>query len=368
MIGSIILFLVVLSVLVLVHEFGHYWVAKRSGVWVEEFGWGLPPRAIGKKIGETIYSINWLPFGGFVRLHGEQNEEGVTDPKRAFINIPKRKKAAIITAGVIMNFLLAIVCFSISYSFTGVPGDVNAVKLVEISEGSPAAESGLTNDEYVVSVNGVRITDIDQFQEEIAQHLGEEVSLGVGNTVENANRTVLLVPRVDPPEGEGALGVVIVDTETYYPPWYLRPFYGIYYGFQEAFFWGAAIIGGLVTMIGNLLHGQVPSDLAGPVGIYAITTEAAKFGVISLINFVGVLSVNLAILNILPFPALDGGRLVFVGLETFIPRERLNKYEGYVNTAGMVFLLLLVFAISAVDVKRLVQAGSLSGFIESLAP
>jgi regulator of sigma E protease len=368
MIGSILLFLIVLSVLVLVHEFGHYWVAKRSGVWVEEFGWGLPPRAIGKKMGETIYSINWLPFGGFVRLHGETNEEGVTDPKRAFINIPKRKKAAIITAGVVMNFLLAIVCFSISYSFTGVPGDINAVKVVEISEGSPAAESGLNTDEYVVSVNGVRIADIDEFQKEITQFAGEEVSLGVGTTVESANRTVLIVPRVNPPEGQGALGVVIVDTETYFPPWYLRPFYGIYYGFKEALFWGATIIGGLIAMIANLFKGQVPGDLAGPVGIYAITTEAAKFGVVSLINFVGVLSVNLAILNILPFPALDGGRLVFVGLETFIPREKLNRYESAVNTVGMVFLLLLVLLISAVDVKRLIQAGSISGFIDSLAP
>jgi len=343
-------------------------VAKRSGVWVEEFGWGLPPRAIGKKIGETIYSINWLPFGGFVRLHGEQNEEGVTKPDRAFINIPKRKKAAIITAGVIMNFLLAIVCFAISYSFTGVPGDINAVKVVEISETSPVVEAGLLQNEYVVSVNGVRVSSVDEFQETIARHKGEEVELLVGESVENANKTVLVMPRVDPPEGEGALGVVIIDTETYYPPWYLRPFYGVYYGFKEALFWGGAIIGGLFTMIANLFHGELPKDLAGPVGIYAITSEAAKFGIIPLINFMGVLSVNLAILNILPFPALDGGRLVFVGLETFISRERLNRYETAVNTVGMIFLLLLVFLISAVDIKRLIQAGSISGFIDSLAP
>ena len=120
MIVSILIFLIALSILILVHEFGHYWVAKRSGILVEEFGIGYPPRIFGKKIGETIYSINLLPFGGFVRLHGEMEEEGITNPKRAFLNKSKKVRASVVLAGVVMNFLLAIVAFAIVYSFTGI--------------------------------------------------------------------------------------------------------------------------------------------------------------------------------------------------------------------------------------------------------
>src|SRR3989344_3183337 len=125
MLGSILIFLLVLSILVLVHEFGHFWVARKNGVWVEEFGFGLPPRIWGKKIGETIYSINLFPFGGFVRLHGEQEEEGITNPKRAFLNKSKKARVAVVVAGVVMNFLLAIASFAIIYSFSGVPRDLD---------------------------------------------------------------------------------------------------------------------------------------------------------------------------------------------------------------------------------------------------
>src|SRR4030067_3332150 len=121
MLISIITFLLVLSILVLVHEFGHFIMARRAGVWVEEFGFGLPPRVFGKKIGETIYSINLLPFGGFVRLHGENSEDEVKEPKRAFINQDKKTRSKIILAGVFMNFVLALLCFSLTYSLTGIP-------------------------------------------------------------------------------------------------------------------------------------------------------------------------------------------------------------------------------------------------------
>src|SRR3989337_3302861 len=121
MLGSILIFIFVLSLLVLVHEFGHFIVARLSGVWVEEFGFGLPPRIWGKKIGETIYSINLLPFGGFVRLHGENSEDEVKEPKRAFINQDKKTRSKIILAGGFINFVIALLCFSLTYSLTGIP-------------------------------------------------------------------------------------------------------------------------------------------------------------------------------------------------------------------------------------------------------
>ena len=137
MFGSIIVFILVLSVLVIVHELGHFIVARKSGVKVEEFGFGLPPRIWGKKVGETLYSINALPFGGFVKLHGELNDNDVVDKSRAFINKSKKVKTAVIIAGVIMNFLLGIVAFAIVYSFSGIPRETGEVKILEISTNSP---------------------------------------------------------------------------------------------------------------------------------------------------------------------------------------------------------------------------------------
>jgi regulator of sigma E protease len=364
---SLVIFIIFLSILVLVHEFGHFWVARRSGVWVEEFGFGLPPRVWGKKIGETIYSINLLPFGGFVRLHGENAEEGVTDKKRAFIFQGKLTRVKIVTAGVIMNFLLAIVAFSLAYLTGDFPRETENVRIVEVAPGSPAAEAGIANDEIVKSVDGVAVNNLDQFIELVNQKKGETSELVILKTT-GETEIVDVMPREDPPEGEGAIGVAISNTEYYSPPLWQRPFLGIYFGFKEALFWGGTILVGLYTIIKNLFGGQIPSDVAGPVGIYALTTEASKYGFFVLINFLGVFSVNLAILNIFPFPALDGGRLLFIVLEGVLGKKVLPKIESRIHMAGMIILLLLLAAITIGDIKRLITAGGIGGFIESMTP
>src|SRR3989304_2637268 len=149
MIVSILIFLLVLSILVIVHEFGHFWVARRNGVMVEEFGFGLPPRLFGKKIGDTLYSINALPFGGFVRLHGEQDENGIVYPRKAFLNKSKRVRIAVIIAGVIMNFILAVASFAIVYSFQGIPRELDRVKVVDVGAGTPAQVLGLIVGDFI---------------------------------------------------------------------------------------------------------------------------------------------------------------------------------------------------------------------------
>ena len=362
---QIIQFFLVLSVLILVHEAGHFFVAKKAGVKVEEFGFGIPPRIWGKKIGETIYSINWLPFGGFVRLHGENSEDGVTEPKRAFVNKSKKARTAVITAGVIMNFLLAIVLFSITYSVTGIPRQTDNVRILEVDEGSPAAEATLQADDYIRQVNGNNVAGTEGFLEAVDSADGE-LELLVERNGENLE--LAMTPRENPPEGEGPLGVVVTSTETYFPPWWQRPFFGAYYGIQEAVFWGGAVIGGFAMLFSNLFSGTVPADIAGPVGIYAITTEAASFGFLSLINFVAILSVNLAILNIIPFPALDGGRLLFIGIEALFGKKVLPKIENAFHTAGMALLILLLIVITVGDVRKLIEAGSIKAFIVRFAP
>src|SRR3990167_5307642 len=143
MISSIIVFLIVLSILVLVHELGHFIMARRAGIWVEEFGFGLPPRVWGKKVHETIYSINLFPFGGFVRLHGENTQESIKKPLKAYLNKSKSVRVSILVAGVIMNFILGIIAFAIVYSFSGIPQETKDVKVVEVATGSPAYEAGI---------------------------------------------------------------------------------------------------------------------------------------------------------------------------------------------------------------------------------
>jgi regulator of sigma E protease len=368
MLGSILVFIIVLSVLILVHETGHFFAAKKAGVKVEEFGFGIPPRVWGKKVGETIYSINLLPFGGFVRLHGESVGEGVEEPERAFVNKSKLQRTAIILAGVFMNFILAMIAFSIVYSFSGIPRQTDKVKILEVAPASPAQEAGILEGDIVKSVDETSISSIKEFTNIIDENKGERVAITVsrqeaGETVE---KTIRITPRTDPPEEEGPLGVVISTTQIYYPPIWQRPFTGIYYGFQEAFFWAKTVVLGLGDIFVGLFRGETPSQVAGPVGIYAITSQAASVGILTLINFVGFLSVQLAILNIIPFPALDGGRILFIAIEAIFGKKVLPRVESIIHTIGMVILLALLFAITIHDVRRLVAAGGVDNFVENV--
>ncbi len=368
MIGSILIFLIVLSVLILVHEVGHFFAARKAGVKVEEFGLGYPPRIFGKKIRGTIYSINLLPFGGFVRLHGEMGDEGVTSPRRAFINKSKKTRAGILLAGVTMNFLLAILAFAVVYSFSGIPRKTNDVTVVEVVAGSPAQVAKILVGDIVRKVDGEEITAVDEFVGAVEEKKGERIVLEVERIrgEERSLKEIRIIPREEPPEDEGHLGVIITSTEIYYPPVWQRPFVGAYHGFKEAVFWGTTIVSSLAKVLIGLFKGEVPKDIAGPVGIFAITSEAAKFGVLALINFVGILSVNLAILNIVPFPALDGGRLLFIAIETVLGKKVLPKIETIIHTVGMAILILLLLAITVQDIRRLISAGGISGLIDSV--
>ena len=364
MFGSVLIFIIVLSVLVLVHELGHFFAARRAGVLVEEFGFGIPPRVFGKKIGETIYSINLLPFGGFVRLHGENSEDEVKEPKRAFINQDKKTRSKIILAGVFMNFVLALLCFSLTYSLTGIPRESENVKIVEVNKGSPAESSGLTSGDIIREINGKKVASNNELIEAIDLKRGSEVVLKVERN--GSISDISAFPRENPPEGEGALGIQISTTETYFPPIYQRPFVGVYYGFKESLFWSGIIITGFIELFRNLFAGIVPKDVAGPVGIFALTSQAAQFGILTLINFVGILSVNLAILNVIPFPALDGGRFLFVFLESIIGKKIVPRVESIIHTIGMVILILLILAITAHDIQKLISGGGISGYIDSV--
>lgn len=365
MLWSILVFILVLSILVIVHELGHFWVAKKNGILVEEFGFGIPPRIWGKKIGETLYSINLLPFGGFVKLYGEltdpEPEKGqIVNKDRAFLYKSKKVKIAVVIAGVVMNFILAIVAFGIVYSFTGVPRDTKEVKVLDVVSGSPAQVAKLVSGDVIKKVDGVEVKKVSEFIEIIDSKKGKKIVL------ELSDRKVTITPRANPPQGEGPLGVAISSTENYFPPILLRPFYGAYYGFKEAIFWGENVLNGLYSIFSSLLKGSVPKDVSGPVGVFAVTTQAAKVGILSLVNLVGIISVNLAILNIMPFPALDGGRLLFIVIEKIVGRKILPKIESMIHAVGMIILIALIIMITIHDVRRLISAGSISVFLENM--
>lgn len=355
---TLLVFIAILSVLVFVHELGHFLAAKRAGILVEEFGFGLPPRIWGKKVGETIYSLNALPIGGFVRLYGENGEEekkakSEKNKGRAFYEKSLWRRFSVLVAGVLMNLLLAITAFSILYYVYGIPSQTERVKIVSIAEGSPAQTAGLKTEDQLVAINGQKITSVDEFVKLSQEKAGDEIELEVLRE-ENQKMVLSLTPRQDPPEGEGPLGVAISDIELRKYPWYQMPFLGAREGLKESLAWGGMIFQTLKTTAVNLAtQGKVPKDIAGPVGIYQITGQAAKLGPLAVLQFMGILSVNLAIINILPLPALDGGRLIFLGYEVVTKKRPHPKVENWINTAGMAFLLLLMLLITVNDILRL---------------
>jgi regulator of sigma E protease len=348
---DLIIFIVALSVLVLVHEFGHFFVARRTGVKVEEFGLGLPPRIIGKKLRGTIYSINWLPIGGFCKLYGEDGDGkgGV-----AFNNKKAWQKLLIVLGGVLMNLVLAIVIFSVVYSILGVPKETDKVKIVGVNKDSPAEKAGLKENDWIQSVNEVEVKTPNELTNEVGKYKGKNVKLLISND-QIINKELSVEVRENPPEGEGSFGVAISNTEMVKVPWY--EFYkGIESGFKEAYFWGKIITSGVFKMVGGLFVGNIPKDVSGPIGMYEATSSINKNqGFLAVVHFFGIVSVNLAIVNVLPFPALDGGRIIFVLYEMIFRKKANQKLELVVNNIGMMLLLGLILLITVGDISRVLN-------------
>lgn len=366
---TLLIFLLILSVLVLVHELGHFLMAKKAGILVEEFGFGLPPRLWGKKIGETIYSINWLPIGGFVKLYGEDHSE-LENPVRTFFGQNKLVRFLVLVAGVAMNFLLGVVVFSIIYSRLGIPTQTETVRVMDVVPASPAGKAGFKPGEVVMAAAREPIRSTDRFIEVIDANRGKEVEITLGDGTEGKyGRIVKVMPREHPPEGEGALGVAISSVEMKQFPWWQMPMRGAAVGVKEAFAWGVTIGSGLAHMVSRwVVEGRAPSDVAGPVGIFQLTGGVAQAGVLAVLQFMGVLSINLAVLNLLPLPALDGGRLAFLAVETVTRRRIKPGVEKLIHAAGMIALLGLMAVVTVNDVVRLTGTGSLWGLAQKAWP
>lgn len=377
---DIIVFILILSFLVLIHELGHYLVAKYFKVTVEEFGLGYPPKAatLFKKWG-TEFTLNWVPFGGFVKMKGEFSEteeptttvpETKTSKKPStnsgdFNAKPALPRLAIILAGAAVNFLYGILAFSIVFSIMGIPASEALIS--EVQPESPAAEVGIPTN---VKITDVKIGEdyiatpiFPQVSELLREHPGETVVIRtqgpcvVADCETNITEyTVTLRPAEEVTEQQGPLGVTF-ETRLFYP-WYQMPFKGIAYGLEQAVLLGWTILQGLSSMITNLvLKGIVPQDVSGPVGIVhqAQQTKLFQQGVDYVVLFSGLISINLAIMNVLPIPALDGGRALFIVLEKIVGKRRVASVEGYANYAGFALLIVLIVLVTVRDVARIIQ-------------
>ena len=342
---TVIAFLGVLVVLIIAHEFGHYITAKAAGVTVEEVGIGFPPRLLSFKRGGTIYSLNAIPLGGFAKMAGE--EDSKVAGSLASKSIPARLLT--LSAGSLMNLLLPLLLFSVAFM---VPHNIvyGQVQVDEVAANSPAARAGIVTGDTILEVNGQKVNNIGDLQRNIQLNLGQTV------TLLTQRDEVSVVPRWQPPEGEGAIGVAVrVISPTVvrqsFPFWQAIPM-----GVRECIGTFVLFKNGIISMI----IGSVPRVVAGPVGIAQITGEVAQAGLSPLLEFAAFLSINLAIINLLPLPALDGGRIAFVFLEWVRRGRRVPaKIEGMIHMAGFALLITFILLVTYQDIIRIVSGESL---------
>lgn len=354
---TIILFFLVLSVLVLIHEFGHFIAAKRAGVYVEEFGLGLPPRVFGAKYGETLYSLNLLPFGGFVKVLGEEEHElsGKKIPKhlvsRTFAYKKPWQKSLIIASGVICNFLLGWLI--ISFLFTqGLPVPTGDVRVEQVVAGSPAGTVGIQKNDIIKTIRyqktTISITSPEDLISATKRYAGKEVVV----TVVRKDKTITfpLTPRKNPPKDEGSLGIGITNVEIKKFSYLEAPFLGLVEAGRITYLTLAEL---LKTLFRAVTFQKIDAQIAGPIGIAVLTREAASYGYLALLQLMGILSLNLAVINILPFPALDGGRLALVLYEWTSGRKVNPTLEKRLNIAGFALLLSFIIMITIRDIIKL---------------
>lgn len=457
---TILIFGVILFVLVVIHEWGHYIAAKKSGVIVEEFGFGLPPRVWGRKFGpapkpgqedtRTLWSINLLPLGGFVRPRGEDST--IYDPtdRRNMQNAPLINRIAIVLAGPFMNFVLGILLFAIVYSIVGIPksngvfvssvypivqnelslqsGDKIAsvdgqeirsitqldlllsskdgkevtiavqdqsgtsndytitvnkeqfpgVFVERVNENSPASEKGIEKGDVVLSADSQAVNSVAELRQVIASKLGNEVVLELLKS-NGVRESVPVLARSNPPEGQGALGVVLnspvsglgalieqdLTVEKY--AWYIMPFAGIQQGFRDTYDLTRQILPALADIGKSLFAEQkVPEGVGGPVQIAGVVSQLCVLrdptsqqivGIepVSCMQIAALLSINLAVFNLLPIPALDGGRFAFYLVEAITRRRVSPRIENWAHTIGFALLILLMILVTYNDIVNPTQ-------------
>ncbi|MDI6778304.1 MAG: RIP metalloprotease RseP [Patescibacteria group bacterium] len=392
---TVLIFIIILGILVFVHELGHFLIARRNGVEVEEFGFGFPPRIFGfyrnkkgerkfvwggreideireaRKIGDetTVYSFNWIPLGGFVKITGEDGEPASADAlagrkkinPASFASKKPFTRIRILAAGVLMNFLLAIALFSVGF-WLGVPQLVEETKggkvgnekiqIVDVGKGTPAETMGLRMGDEILGAaendgNLVKFSSVEAVQNFAKENQGNQINLAIKRGKEELK--LAGTPRAEFPKGEGPLGIALAKTVEVSYPWHQAIWMGIQYTFSLTITFVSFLFG----LVWRLIVGQPAGlDVSGPVGIAVLTGQVAQLGFDYLIRFTAMLSINLAIINILPIPALDGGRILFILIEKIKGSPLSQKFESRAHNLGFALLISLMIIVTVRDFMR----------------
>lgn len=376
MLTTILVFLIVLSVLVLVHEFGHFITARRFGVGAEEFGLGFPPRLAGfykSKAGkwrwvwgkrevtdarDTVYSLNWIPLGGFVRITGEDGES--QDDPQSFAKKPIWQRTLILSAGVIMNVILAFALLSASLMI-GAPQMVSdgaaprggivsepRVLVLQVLPHTPAERANIKAGDEIASINGRTFRTVDEIRSFVGDKAGQSLTYSIGHNGQLSSQVI--VPEKAAGDDRATIGVSLAEIAKVRFPWYQA----LYEGVKLTGVYIVATVLGLYNLVVQLVSGHgVSADVAGPVGIAAMTGEVLNIGFSYLLQFAATLSISLAVINFLPFPALDGGRVLFLIIEKFKGRPVKAKTEAIIHNIGFLLLLALIALVTYRDIHRL---------------
>ncbi len=363
---SIILFFIILLILVIVHEFGHFIVAKKFGIRVDEFGFGFPPRAMKLfKRGETLFTLNWLPIGGFVKIFGENPDDENTngpDKARSFVNKPKRIQAAVLFAGVTFNFLLAWLLMSAGF-MSGLPTSVGSepkgavlkdtsLVVVNVLKNSPAEIAGLKSGDKIISLSSGSVS-VNELNPEILKdfvqsHPDKNIELNINHA--GIAKSVTVVPKASTTGGKAAIGVALDMIGTLKLPIHKA----LWDGLKMTSILTVKTAVSLGSLVKDAVIGKADfSQVTGPVGIVGVVGDAYRFGWSYLISFMALISINLTVINLIPFPALDGGRLLFLLIEKIKGSPIKPKIANAVNLIGFGLLILLMVVVTYHDIVKL---------------
>jgi regulator of sigma E protease len=374
---SIIIFLAVLAILILTHELGHFIFARISRVRVEEFGFGFPPRILGVKKGETLYSVNALPLGGFVKIYGENGETPTLRPEASEVGVPTPKgvgngsfgskpilsRALILIAGVFFNLLLAWPALTTGY-LVGAPvslenNDISGgtlsnkgVMIVQVQEDTPAQNAGLKPGDYILRLAGdgeiLDILNVGAAQNFIARHASREIQISYLRG--GKEFSVKATPLKNPEAGKGSLGIAMDYVGLLKLPFFRAVWQGLKTTLSLIAMTARAIF---VFFVDLFTEREMLGQIAGPVGIAGIVNTASQSGFVYLLQLIALLSINLALINVIPFPALDGGRLLFLAIEFFKGKPISQKTSAIANNIGFTILIILMLLITYRDLLRL---------------
>lgn len=360
---DIVIFFVILLALVLVHEWGHFAVARAFNVRVDEFAFGFPPRVFSVKKGETEYSFNALPIGGYVKIHGEDPEKlSPNDPdrSRSLVARPKWQQAAVIVAGIAMNMVLAWLLLTASFaigataSAEDAPYPVRDARLtvIALAPDSPAKLAGIREMDVILGISAEHESVSPSSPQDVIDFVGVRGGKSVSFTLERGGKTIVLsaIPKDGIVPGRAAVGMTMDLVGTMRVPLSVAPIEGA----KRTWYVTKATAVGLFDFFSHLFVGKANLDqVTGPVGIVKAVGVAADSGFTTTLVFAAVISINLALINLIPFPALDGGRLLFVGIEAVARRPIPARVAGYANIAGFALLMLLMLVVTANDILKL---------------